>query len=181
METPTEPSPLKRLRRRQVLFVGFIAQGKNQTEAARLAGYSETAAENQGYRLMRNDDVRLAISEMMERYSMSVGEAVGKMSMWARGSLAPFLTETGDIDLHSDQAKMNLPIVKKYKKRKTTTTGENDFISVTETVEIELYDAKDATDKILQLHGRYKQLPGDAGQPKTLQGYELPDGTKIIF
>jgi phage terminase small subunit len=46
---------------------------------------------------------------------------------------------------------------------------------------IELESASNALDKILQLHGRYKQLPGDANQPKELQGYQLPDGTTIIF
>ncbi|MBC3785737.1 terminase small subunit [Spirosoma utsteinense] len=46
---------------------------------------------------------------------------------------------------------------------------------------VELYAADSALDKILQLHGRYKQLPGDANQPKEMQGYVLPDGTTILF
>ncbi|MGF7218632.1 hypothetical protein GGR92_004811 [Spirosoma lacussanchae] len=46
---------------------------------------------------------------------------------------------------------------------------------------VELYSAENALDKVLQLHGRYKQLPGDANQPKNLQGYTLPDGTTILF
>jgi len=46
---------------------------------------------------------------------------------------------------------------------------------------VEMYAADSAIDKILQLHGRYKQVPGDAGQPKNVQVYQLPDGTTIIF
>ncbi|RIV23624.1 terminase small subunit [Fibrisoma montanum] len=45
---------------------------------------------------------------------------------------------------------------------------------------IELYAADAALDKILQLHGRYKQVPGDAGgKPRAV--YTLPDGTTLEF
>lgn len=46
---------------------------------------------------------------------------------------------------------------------------------------VELYSAETALDKVMQLHGRYKQLPGDANQPKELQSYKLPDGSVIVF
>lgn len=45
---------------------------------------------------------------------------------------------------------------------------------------VELYSAENALDKILQIHGRYKQVPGDVGKTPP-QVYECPDGTKIIF
>ncbi|OJW75693.1 terminase small subunit [Spirosoma sp. 48-14] len=170
-----------RLNRRQKAFVAAYCRHGNQTRAAIEAGYTADSASNQGYRMMRNEDVKLVISDLMEKMGMSVGEAIGRMAVWARGSLDPFLTESGDIDINSDQARENLTVVKKYKKRRTVTTGPNDFESVTETVEIELYDAKDAVDKVLQLHGRYKQLPGDANQPKQIQSYKMPDGTVITF
>lgn len=46
---------------------------------------------------------------------------------------------------------------------------------------IEMESVSNALDKVMQLHGRYKQVPGDANQPKEVQVYQLPDGTKIIF
>ncbi len=111
---------------------------------------------------------------------MTAGEAIGRMSNWARGTLHPFLSPTGEIDLQSDEAQEQLGLIKKYKRRRTISRGEN-FETETISEEIELYDAKDATDKMIQLYGRYKQMPGDAGGPKQRLVINLGDGVKLCL
>ncbi|GAB4052508.1 terminase small subunit [Spirosoma litoris] len=193
MEATPETNPLDKLNARQRKFVVEYLDCLNQSEAARRAGYSEKTVRLQGHRLITNDNVIKAIAYLGEQMMMSAGEAVRRLTEMARGNLVPFfrwvqevqynvLTGTpltdlngnvvtmlvAKLDLTSEEAKANLHLLKKVKQ------GQYGL-------EIELNDPKDALDKILQLHGRYKQLPGDANQPKQLSAYELPDGTTIIF
>ena len=79
---------------------------------------------------------------------MTAAEATALMGGWAHGSLNPFLSETGHLDLTTPQAQANLHLIKKIK-RSQTKYGES--------VEIELHDPKDAADKVLKLHGAYQQ------------------------
>lgn len=149
-------------------------------EAVRRAEYESTNANRTAYQLLTNIDIKAAISEELEKRAMSAGEAVMRMSRWAAGSMGTFMDESGDLVLDSDEAKAARHLIKKYK-RKTITRYTADGSPVEEVnVEIELYDAKDAADKILQLHGRYKQLPGGGGTDNAVE-YELPDGTKLRF
>ena len=124
---------------------------------------------------------------------MSAGEAVRRLAEMGRGSLIPFVSYqnepqlhvlTGEpilddegkektvsvvrVDLNSDQARSNLHLLRKIKQGAYG-------------LEIEIHDPKDALDKILQLHGRYKQVPGDLGTPKQVSVYILPDGNCINF
>lgn len=46
---------------------------------------------------------------------------------------------------------------------------------------VELYSSFEALDKLLQLHGRYKQLPGGTGDRDGKVVYRLPDGTELEF
>ena len=87
---------------------------------------------------------------------MPVGECLGRMSAWGRGSLDPFLDENGELTLTSEEAINNRGLLKKIRQRKTVrTTPNGEKIEETQT-EIEIHDAKDAVDKMLQIHGRYK-------------------------
>ncbi|GAB4023682.1 hypothetical protein GCM10028808_74650 [Spirosoma migulaei] len=176
-----KPDPMASLTERQKRFVLAYVEYGVGARAAREAGYAEKNARVEAAKVLRKPAVKAALSALMEEYAMSAGEAIGRMSIWGRGSMEPFLSETGDIDLLSDQARQSIGLIKKYKCRKSVTKGPDDFVTETTTVEIELYDAKDATDKMIQIYGRYKQVPGDANQPKQLQSYTLPDGSVIVF
>ncbi len=162
-------------------FVIGYCQYRNAARAAREAGYSAKSAKEIGYENLTKPHLLEVISALMEQYGMPVGECIGRMSAWGRGTMEPFLTRRGELTLTSAEAVENRHLLKKVRQRKiirTTLEGEKIEEVLTE---IELHDAKDAVDKMLQIHGRYKQVPGDANQPKVFQSYTLPDGSTIIF
>ena len=124
---------------------------------------------------------------------MSVGEAMLRMTRWASGSMVHFLESSEEVvtnpitgepvvrsdgtpatyirtrlNLDSEEAQRHMHLIKKV---------SNGAYGLS----VELYDAKDATDKILQLHGRYKQLPGGGGTENDKVIYRLPDGSAIEF
>ena len=151
-----QPDPLARLNDKQRLFVELYCQYRNASRAAREAGYSDVRSDQAGYQLLRNSEVLAAISQLMEQTAMSAGECLGRMTVWGRGSLEYFLDENGELSLTTEEAKNNRGLLKKVRQKKIVrTTPEGDKIEETHT-EIELHDAKDAVDKMLHIHGRYK-------------------------
>lgn len=153
----SQPSdPLEKLNDKQRLFVELYCQYRNASRAAREAGYSEVRSDQAGYQLMRNSEILAAISHIMEQTAMPPGECLGRMTAWGRGSFDPFMSEDGELTLTSEEAKNNWGLLKKVRQRKIVrTTPDGDKIEETHT-EIELHDAKDAVDKMLRIHGRYK-------------------------
>lgn len=170
---------------KQRLFCIEYMVDLNGAAAARRAGYSSSTSKQKAYELLQNEGVKAEIQRLMEKKSMPAEEAVYRMTQFARGSMAHFIrydeikltdadgkplppTFRFSIDLTTQEARANLHLLKEIK---TTEYG----------IEIKIHDPKDAVDKVLQLHGRYKQLPGDAGGDKSTNVYILPDGTKIEF
>ena len=78
---------------------------------------------------MKNDEVRAATEKRLRAYAVTAAEATALMGGWAHGSLNPFLSETGHLDLTTPQAQANLHLIKKII-RSQTKYGES--------VEIEL-------------------------------------------
>ena len=172
--------PLAGLTTRERAFVYSFCQYRNAAKAARDAGYSERSAKEIGYKNITKVHIQAAISSLMEQHGMSVGECIGRLTAWGRGTMEPFLTDAGELTISTPDAIENRHLIKKVRQKKTVRRID-EVIEEETTTEIELHDPKDAVDKMLQLHGRYKQLPGDANQPKALQSYQLPDGTMITF
>lgn len=185
METATnapEPaSPFAVLTTRERAFVYSYCEYRNAAKAARAAGYSEKNARHTGYENLTKPHIQAAVSDLMERYGMSSGECIGRLSSWGRGTMEPFMTDAGELTLSTPDAIENRHLIKKVKHRKTVKTFPGDIVEEENYIEIELHDAKDAVDKMLQIHGRYKQVPGDLGNPKEISVYVLPDGSKITF
>ncbi|UFH54704.1 terminase small subunit [Spirosoma sp. KNUC1025] len=177
----TPLDPLEGLTALEQQFVIHFCQCRSAAKAARQAGYSTKSAKEIGYQTISKPHIAAAISLLMEHYGMSAGECIGRMSAWARGSMESFLDENGRLSLTSEEAVDNWHLIKKIRQRKIVRRMPDDTVEEETQTEIELHDAKDAVDKMLQIHGRYKQVPGDAGQPKQLQSYTLPDGTVIVF
>lgn len=141
--------------KRQKFVEAYLGPARmNGTRAALMAGYSNKGAHTEGWRLLRIAAVRDAIAARLKEFSMSSAEATERMAEFARGSLEPFLTIDGQIDLATEEAQYNLHLLKKVK---MTTRHSKDGDKLSETVEIEIHDPKDATDRILKLHGAYSQ------------------------
>ena len=123
----------------------------NATRAAIASGYAENSASESGYENLRKPQIRDAIAKRLEQYSMPVAEATERMAQFARGSLAPFLTADGHVDLLTEEAQYNLHL---FKKVKVMTRYSEDGGKLSESVEIELHDVLYALDKVLRMHAQ---------------------------
>ncbi|HEX8657229.1 MAG TPA: terminase small subunit [Hymenobacter sp.] len=171
------PKP-KALSAKAKAFVYEYCKDWNATAAAERADYSPKSARQTGSDLLADERVQELIEKHMNRYGMSAGEAIAKMASWGRGTVARFLKVDEDgnmsINLHHEEAQQHLHLIKKLKQtRSTIMMGEIKRVEVK--TEIELYDAKDAVHKILQLHGRYAPQKFD----HTTNGENMPAGSNI--
>ena len=82
----------KTLRQRKEEFVKHFMVTKNATEAAKRCGYSEKSAYNQGYRLMKDDDVQkmlaIELEDLKERHLDDLDSIVEAMKDEALGKVA---------------------------------------------------------------------------------------------
>lgn len=128
---------------KQRVFVETYLQTWNASEAARRAGYRGRA--NQiGYRLLTNVDIRAAIERRLSELAMNADEVIARLAAMARGDLSPFVTEAGTIDLTTEIARENMFLVKriKTKERRGTNDKNEDWEEVY--TEIELHDPQAA-------------------------------------
>lgn len=119
----------------------------NQTKAAKAAGYSETSAYNQGYRLMKDDEVLRAIDERMRETAMSADEALARIANHARGTVDDVVGEDGNLDITKARGNGAIHLVKSV----TKTEISSDSFSKKE-VKFEMYDAQAALVQIMKVH-----------------------------
>lgn len=152
----------KKLTDKQRRFVEEYCVDCNAAQAAKRAGYSEKTAYSQGSRLLRDVKISEAISERLDKLSMSASEALVRLTDWGRGSIEPFLNDNG-LGVDSETAKENLHLIKKLKQKDVVRKSKTDDEElITErTIEIELHDAKDAVIQIAKIHGLYSNDDGN--------------------
>jgi phage terminase small subunit len=176
-----QSDPLEVLNDNEKAFVRFFCQYRNAAKAAREAGYSVNSAKEIGYQNLNKPHIAAAISTLMEQSGMSAGECIGRLTAWGRGTMEPFLDQNGQLSLTSEEAVEHWHLIKKIKQKKTVRTSPLAEETIEEVyTEIEIHDAKDAVDKMLQIHGRYKQLPGDLGDSKTVVVVREMPGGEIV-
>lgn len=157
----------KALTRKQQVFVDEYLKCWNAAEAARRAGYSERSAYSQGWENLRKPEIKAAIEARLDEVHMSADEALRLLADMARGDLSDFmdLTPMGFsvtlVDKDEDgtiKPKPKTRIIKKIKQKTTTVIGkkESDEDKEIHETEIELYDAQAALEKILRIHGKFK-------------------------
>ncbi len=150
------------LRRKQIAFVNeYLRNGWNATQAAIKAGYSKRSARSIGSENLTKPDIREQIDERLRAAAMGANEVLARLAHQARGTIEPFLAKDGrSIDVTSPAAKENLPLLKKYKVTHGVTKSGQPWTSV----EIELYDAQSALEKIARHLGLFKEI-GDPDRP----------------
>lgn len=136
---------------KQTAFVEHYLRVWNAAEAARLAGYSDATARQQGSRLLTNVDIQTAVSARLDELKMSADEVLTRLADIARGDMADFVTldNAGEpqLNLTKAQTANKLKLVKKFKRTRRT------FGEMVETqVEIELYDAQAALNTLGKHH-----------------------------
>lgn len=155
----------------QTFVEHFVEQG-NAAAAAVAAGATPEQAAAQAAALLTDPSVQQALGQLAILDGVSEGEAKVRLSHWARGSMAHFLSIEGGqviIDLSTEVAQRHYHLLHRVVERRYTIQTEQGPAEVVET-ELELYDALEATHRILQLHGAYPPVKYDL----TTNGHDLP-------
>jgi len=146
-----------KLTKRQKVFVEHYLQCWNATQAAIKAGYSSRSAYSIGSENLRKPDIKAYIDERLTELKMGADEALLLLADQARGDLGDFM-DISSVGFHLDLVGKNTRLLKKIKQKTITFIAKKESDEdreVTET-EIEIYDAQGALDKILKVHGAYK-------------------------
>lgn len=150
---------LERLTDRQRAFVLSYVVHLNATKAAHEAGYSDGSLRQMGSENLSKPDISSVIDAILTRQAMGIPEAMRRMTDWGRGTIEPLLSinEAGDVlvDLSTATAQAHLHLIKKIKQRKTIRHDQNGRTEEVH-IEIEIHDAKDATTRLLEAHGKIK-------------------------
>lgn len=108
-------------------------------------------------RLLADDSISEIVAERIKEAHMSADEALEILAAQARGDIGQFADRLGQLDLQSAKEMGISRLIKKFKQRTTTKIGKSDTDEDTEIndLEIELYDAQAAAEKILRIHGKF--------------------------
>lgn len=114
-------------------------------------------------RLLRNVNVRDEIEKRLKELQMSADEALVLMADIARGDIADIMEVTSMgwvLDMQKAQERGKTHLIKKVKQTTTTKIGrkQDDDDEERTYLEVELYPADAALDKILRVHGKYKDV-----------------------
>lgn len=86
--------------RRRAFVSYYTNQARwNATRAAELAGYKD--ANQEGWRLLRDPEIRAAVSEVLEREAMGAPEVLARLREQASADLGPFMNANGQVDLEA--------------------------------------------------------------------------------
>jgi phage terminase small subunit len=131
------------LKPKQRNFVDAYIETMNAAEAARRSGVKDGSAYQAGWRMLRNVEVRAAISERLEAQALAASEVLARLAQQATANIADFFVFDGDTvrGINAEYLQMHGNLVKKI-------TVESDKI------QLELYDGQAA---LVHL-GRYHSL-----------------------
>jgi hypothetical protein len=176
----------KPLSKKHQKFINEYLKCWNGTRAY-MRVYPKAQYESAGVRaseLLGNVRISSVISERIKESQMSADEAMEILAAHARGDMGQFANGLGGLDFDAAKEAGLTRLVKKYKQRTTTKIGKGATDDDTEThdLEIELYDAQAAAEKILKIHGKFVDrhdvtTNGEALKPQIIQVY-IPDNNR---
>jgi len=169
-KTKPEDRPLTK---KEAAFVDYLfICGLNGYAAAVKAGYSERSAYVTASQNLRKPNITKAIQERLAEVHLSSDEALAILATHARGDVAQLMDVSGvgfNLDMSKAQALGLTKLIKRVKQKTTIYSAKKESEEdreVTE-LEIELYDAQSAIDKILKVQGKYvdrHELTGKDGK-----------------
>lgn len=133
----------------------------NATKAYLDAGGTAKHPDRAAYQLRHNPKIIAAIDEYFHSQEASAAEAVAILSNQMRASMEDFFDFPEDesldpeIDLHKARRHRKLNQLKKFRKKRTTYTDKDGGETVTEWMDVELYDAQAAAVQIARIQGKY--------------------------
>lgn len=161
----SKPNPSRKdtLNPRQEQFAeNYATNGGNTRKAAIDAGYAESTANVDAYRLLDNPRVQERIEqrrlEARQRANVHTDEITGTLVQIASVSMADLLDERGDFSWATAKAQGVDHLVKKFKKTTRYIPRKDADPEKVETVEFELYDKLGALNQLRDNFGM-KQEP----------------------
>lgn len=138
-------------KKHQAFVDEYFLCGMNQTEAY-MRVYPKSsydAARANAARLIADDSIQEEITRRLKEKQLSADEVLARLGDMARSNIADFSGVRHGSDLKDIYDKTH--VVKKFKRRVNRTA----YGSEVETVELELYDAQSALEKIGKHHGLF--------------------------
>ena len=137
------------LTRKRRVFIEEYLRCWNGAEAARCAGYK--FPRRQAFRLLTNVDIKEEIKRRIDELAMQADEVLLRLAEQARGLNKDFFTIDGHIDALAILSADKTHLIKKTKQTKYG-------------LEIELYDAQVALEKIGRAHGLFVERHERSGE-----------------
>lgn len=136
---------------KQEAFITEYLRDFNATQAAIRAGYSERTAAVIGSENLRKPNIAAEIQRRIAEKSMGADEVALRLADHARGDISDFLDITpGGIGINLQKAQQlgKTNLIKKVKFRTQTSKNKDGVETETRDIEIELYDAQTALEKL---------------------------------
>jgi len=163
-----------KLTKKQQAFVTEYLIDYNATQAAIRSGYSERSARAIGCENLTKPDILSAIQSQV----MSKEEVLLRLTDIARGDMGDFLDISSmafQIDLNKAVESGKTKLINKVKMRTTTTLNKDGVETETHDIEINLYSALDALDKM----GKFHKLFADRIEHSGIDGAPIKTETTI--
>lgn len=148
---------MAKLTDKQKAFINHYLICLNATEAAKRAGYkgSYDTLRSIGSENLTKPNIREVLGKRMSKLEMSAEETVKRISDIAAGDLLKYIDSQGNLDLQAMRDDDAGKLLKKYKKTKRIIPRKDDDPIEVERIEIELYGADAALDKLMRYYGKY--------------------------
>lgn len=142
---------------KQQAFIDHYLITLNGTEAAKLAKYkgNDVTLASVGYENLRKPQIREEIDRRLSEQTMSANETLKRISDIAAGDMLAYIDSSGNLNMQAMRDAGMGRLLKKYKKtERTIPRKDNEPIEIKQ-IEIELYGADSAQDKLMRYHGLY--------------------------
>lgn len=167
-----EEKNIKPLSKKHQRFVAEYLKCFNGTRAY-MAVYPKSsyeAAMVSAHELLRNPKISGVIEEHKNMVLMQADEALKLQSDIANGDIGDLLDNNGLLDIRLAKSLGKTKLLKKIKQKTITHIGkDNEGDTEIHEIEFEMYSADTAQERILKLHGKFKD------------NLELPEGVEIVI
>lgn len=179
---------MARLTDKQQAFIDNYLITLNATEAARRAKYkgNDVTLAAVGYENLRKPHLSAEIERRLAEQTMTANELLRRVSDVASGDMLTYIDGTGNLDIEAIRDAGMGRLLKKYKKTKRTIPRKDQDPIEIEQIEVELYAADSAHDKLMRYHGLYndstriKSWKDDVVQA-LIDGRLKPEDVKLAY
>lgn len=142
---------------KQKAFINHYLMCLNATEAAKRAGYAGTYDSLRviGSNNLAKLNIRREIDRRLASVTITADETIKRLSDMASSNLLDYIDNMGNLDLQAMRNDDAGKLLKKYKKTKRTIPRKDDDPIEVEQIEVELYGADSALDKLMRYYGKY--------------------------